>query len=823
MSANRSMPHESDPTSHTGIPSVHPLLSAIRQVLGCALAVFLLSDLTFLRDACLAGLGITLLFEAHINRKWSITRTPLDLPLFLFMLAAVLSLLTAVDPAYSLVQLRGEMFRNILLFYAVVSCFRTERECLPVFVTFLVMGVVVMTHGAIDFFEKGGSVTTLIPYRARSFFDDFQYYGTVLVQMAPFFLLLPLWFARRRIAVIASLLLLLLTGVSVFITHARWVWIVFLVQFVVCGFLLYPRKRTLIAFGLAVLFIVWLIPTYLWRHELPGSHVRSSSHARVILYEYSLERAAQDPFRGIGYGRHSFLKAYPDFVEQHVETMWHAHNLYVNALLQMGVQGLAALLFLLFRIVKVWWPRNPATSPKGFSFYVVSAAFVMIAGFFLRNVADDLFVDTPLNLFWFLLALSYPPAASSRRNAVSAGGAPDTGAPAVSRKPVGILYVFASLPVGGAEKLLYTELQRLNRKRFRPLVCSLRDPGPMGERIRRELGVPVIPLQARRFGWFGLRVVWTLKRILQRERIRIVHTHLHDGSRYGRLAARLAGVPVVVATFHNVYTRPRRRHHWINRFLARYTDVVLTVSHAVERDVIRYDRVAPEKIRVLYNTIDIPEFQKPVDRDAVREQFGARPDDVVLGCVARLEEQKGHAYLIEAMGVLVPRHPRLKLLLAGDGRLRDVLQERSRALAIESNVVFVGTSDRIPEFLKALDLFVLPSLWEGFPLVLGEAMVSGVPVVCTDVGGASELVVHGENGVIVPPGDPEALAGAVERFLQDPRGSRIMAVRAREDAENRFSPGTHMTELERLYVELLQSKGIRVNGSPFLNFGSDPQ
>ncbi|MBI4775905.1 MAG: glycosyltransferase [Deltaproteobacteria bacterium] len=788
------------------LAGLNPVLSVGRVVFASTLMVTLLIDMTFLRDLCLGGLAVLLIIESVKRRTLSLRSTPLDLPLLLYTLAALLSLLSATDPAYSFVEIRGEIFRNVLLFYLLVNSLRSEREVIPVCCALLGIGIVVMAYGIFDFFGHDGSLVSVVPYRAESFFHDFQYYGTMLIMISPFFLMLSL-IKRKWYTILPSLLGAGALGFSVYITHVRWVGIVFLLQLILIAFVMFPRKRVLLLISLGVIALTLAVPKQFWRHDLSMSTVKSSTHARVILYTFSLEKIAKHPFKGIGFGRHSFGKAYPEFVDKYLVTMWHAHNLYLNAPLQMGILGLVALLFLFYRILRTWWPKPAAEERSVFARYFHYAVFVMAVSFFFRHLADDLFVDIPLNLFWVFLGVSYCLLPTSSLPAE----APDVhwNEPSFPHEPdrIRVMYVFAALPVGGAEKLLYSELQGMDTRRFQPMVCCLSKKGPMGEQIEAS-GVPVVALNRMKHKRFDLQMIRILKDLMLRERIQVVHTHLYDGGRYGRLAAWRCGVPCVVATFHNVYVRRRPRIHLINRMLGHITDRIIAVSSSVKNDLIRFDRLPPEKIQVLHNTIDLKAFQEPYDRQAVRRAYGINDTDIVVGWVARLAKQKGHGFLFEAIQLMSESYPNLRLLLVGDGPLKQWLVEKARDLAIEERVVFTGTSHQVPELMSAMDVFVLPSLWEGLPLVIGEAMAAGVPVVGTDVGGVGELVIDGETGYLIPPGQPQAIREAVESVLEQPDRTRVMVENARKHVEKLFSTSDHTSRLHDLYMEILCSKGF---------------
>lgn len=374
------------------------------------------------------------------------------------------------------------------------------------------------------------------------------------------------------------------------------------------------------------------------------------------------------------------------------------------------------------------------------------------------------------------------------------------------RKRIKVLYVFAALPVGGAEEVLFTEVTGLDKTRFDPLVCVLSEKGPVGERIE-SLGFPVVALQRMKHHRFDHRIIRDLYRLIKTEKVDLVHTHLYDGNKYGRLAAGLARVPGLISHCHNVYARRRFKYHLVNRGLSFLNDRILAVSQAVKESVVRYDRISPGKIEVLYNGIDPSKFKGNFADSGVRQKFGVQPEDFLVGVVARLEEQKGHIYLFRALRQLLPDFPRIKVLVVGDGTLRPVLEARVREMGLSEQVLFAGTRKDIPQVLAALDLFVLPSLWEGFSLAILEALAAGTPVVATAVGGAPEIIRSGHDGLLIPPGEESSLVNAVREALLYPLKYREMGRKGKETVCRKFTVAQHLTRLQDLYLEVLAQKG----------------
>jgi glycosyltransferase involved in cell wall biosynthesis len=373
------------------------------------------------------------------------------------------------------------------------------------------------------------------------------------------------------------------------------------------------------------------------------------------------------------------------------------------------------------------------------------------------------------------------------------------------RHPSGILHVMTRLPVGGVENQLLNVLRHYDRDGLSPVVCSLSDKGEIGREMEEE-GTEVVCLNrlGHRFDW---NIVRELRELITNRGIIIVRTHQYHANLYGRLAARLAGTPCVVASVHNVYTRDRKPHRRLmNRLLAGWSDRIVAVSGSVREDVIKYDGVPGGKVTVIHNGVDIESFRN-ARGEGVREELGCGPETTVVGTVGRLTEQKGQGYLLEAAASLMKRYP-FRLLVVGDGPLLDELRRMASSLGIAGEVTFTGMRRDIPALLAAMDVFVLPSLWEGMPNALLEAMAARRPVIATDIPPFREVISSPKHGVLVPPGDTGALAGALAGLLADKPQRMKIGSRAGEKAAASYNIKSSVNTYTDLFDSILKSKGI---------------
>ncbi len=384
---------------------------------------------------------------------------------------------------------------------------------------------------------------------------------------------------------------------------------------------------------------------------------------------------------------------------------------------------------------------------------------------------------------------------------------------------VRVLHLITRLDRGGsAENTVFTAFG-LDRRRFEVTLAAGRtvSPTPGLSRFGMEKGrdwieVPQLVRDIRPF--VDLWALIKLYVLIRRGRFHIVHTHSSKAGILGRLAARMAGVPVVVHTPHGHvfygYYGPvlSRLFVVLEKLLAPLTDRIVTLTERGKREHVEFGVAGPEKFVVVHSGVELgPFLGVRADPEEIKRNLGIAPGDRVVGSLGRLVPIKGHRYLIEAAGLVLRKRPNVTFLLVGDGPLRRELEVLTEGLGIGHKVVFAGHREDEPEVLSAMDIFVLPSLNEGMGRVLVEAMAEGKPVVATDVGGVADVVEDRRTGILVPPRDPEALAEAILELLDDPEKARRFGEAGRERA-SLFSVERMVEEIEELYEDLLREKGV---------------
>lgn len=296
-----------------------------------------------------------------------------------------------------------------------------------------------------------------------------------------------------------------------------------------------------------------------------------------------------------------------------------------------------------------------------------------------------------------------------------------------------------------------------------------------------------------------------LYRLLRKEKFAAVLAFTHHASLLGLPLAWLARVPVRLAGHRgSIQDIPRwitRLHAWmVNRGIA---TLMVAVSERVRRKAIDEEGVLPERVIVIQNGIIPPSGADftDVERRRARQRLGVPADIVVALTVGRLTEQKGQVYLLRAVPLVLERFPHIVFLLAGDGPLRQELEGEARQLGIAEAVRFLGTRSDVPDLLRLADLFILPSVSEGMPVALLEAMMVGLPVIASQVEGVDEIVQDGQNGLTVPPADAKALSQAILRLASDSELRQRLGAQAKSSVENRFT----LEAMCHRYLELFQA------------------
>lgn len=367
-----------------------------------------------------------------------------------------------------------------------------------------------------------------------------------------------------------------------------------------------------------------------------------------------------------------------------------------------------------------------------------------------------------------------------------------------------VLFLSHAYMVGGAEEMVLNLVRHLP-ERFEPAVVCIHEAGPIGEEIART-GVPfkVLGLKPGLLRPFD---VLRLRDVLIECEPAIVHTFLLTGSLYGRFAAMMAHVPVVIGTEVNIYQNKKPVHALLEKWLMRRTDAVVASAASVREFYIDQVKADPAKVEVIYNAVDWSQLQTTMSRDEFRSSVGVPQDVPVAGIIARLTAQKAHQVLFDAIAH-DPGLARLHLLVVGDGELRGALAASAATLRIQDRVHFLGARRDLGNILASVDLFAMPSYWEGLPLSMVLAMGAGLPVVASRVAGIPEVVTDGVSGLLVTPGDTADLAAALNRLVHDDTLRVRLGQEALAFVRPRFGVDGYVASMSALYDRLLAEKGL---------------
>lgn len=364
-----------------------------------------------------------------------------------------------------------------------------------------------------------------------------------------------------------------------------------------------------------------------------------------------------------------------------------------------------------------------------------------------------------------------------------------------------VLQVIGNVGLGGGEHYVLRLATHMTRYGF-DTICTCR-PGGEFETLLGTQGIEGFPVRlSKERNIFAARHI---ARFCRDRDIGIVHAHGAVGAQAARLASILYGGPRPITTYHVAITNITDIPPWkkklfalLDRMMSGVDRRVLAVSEAVRGALIREAFFSPDRLHVLYTGIDADSFND-CRMHEFRKEIDVDPDSMLIGAVGRLSEEKGMDILIDAMPRILREFPSLTLVIAGDGPLKEALYRKTCNRGVDARVRFLGYRRDIERLLTGLDLLVMPSWTEGFPLVLLEAMAAGVPVVATKVGGIPEIVTDGREGVLVPPGDSLRLADRVITLMRDSSLREKMAGEGRKRVLQRFSLGRMLQELNDIY------------------------
>ncbi len=378
-------------------------------------------------------------------------------------------------------------------------------------------------------------------------------------------------------------------------------------------------------------------------------------------------------------------------------------------------------------------------------------------------------------------------------------------------RKIKVLHIITNLPVGGAQDNTLLTVEHLDRTKYEVALMS----SPEGDWVERAKALKDIELiflnrlvrPIRPFN--DGAALWQIRSILKRRSFDIVHTHSSKPGILGRIAAKWAGVPIIIHTIHGFpfhdFMHPAVRWFYINleKAMARLTDKLLTVSKLNLEKAVQLKFAKRAKFRNIYSGIDFKKFDIPLKLKEKRQELGLVNGESIVGMIGRLSEQKAPLDFIRAIPGILKTHAHVQFILIGDGELRDKTWALAKELGVEKKLKILGFRHDIPDLLPLFDVYVLTSLWEGLGRSLTEAMYTARPVVATRVEGVPELVEDGKTGLLIEPRDTPALVRSVVKLLDDKETASRLGAEAAKKISTQFRADVMVKKIEQLYEELL--------------------
>lgn len=384
-----------------------------------------------------------------------------------------------------------------------------------------------------------------------------------------------------------------------------------------------------------------------------------------------------------------------------------------------------------------------------------------------------------------------------------------------------LLLLVTQLERAGAQKVALMQARYFHQRGYKVTLCFFYDKYHLMEELSQQEAFSIVNLEAKspqgstviNVLW-TLRAMWRLYRLLRREQIQVVETLTHYSNVLGIIIAWLARVPVRISSQRNTLSEFPRWFLAIDAWIVNSPLVhrMIAVSEQTRDFCVKVQRMKPEKIIVVPNGIDLKGFDvaqwSREDLKTLRASLSIPLDAVVLITVARLHPQKGHHYLIQAASKILEAYPKVIFLWVGDGELRSELMREICRAGLSESFRLTGVREDVAQLLVLSSLFVLPSLSEGMPNVVLEAMAAKLPVVATAVDGTNSLVVNRETGLLVPPADPIALSQAISTLLDDPDSCRQMGQKGYGRVREHFSEQVMGQRYEDVIRTILVEEGV---------------
>ncbi|MEW6614142.1 MAG: glycosyltransferase family 4 protein [Thermodesulfobacteriota bacterium] len=373
-----------------------------------------------------------------------------------------------------------------------------------------------------------------------------------------------------------------------------------------------------------------------------------------------------------------------------------------------------------------------------------------------------------------------------------------------------ILYVIDNLEFGGGEKGFLQIIKGLDKEKYTIYTAS-KPYGEFGKKLG-EMRIHFEPVNMEnRFNPF---TILKLMRIIKKECVHIVHSQGARADFFSRVAVRGTRRSHLVSTIqmpvegYDVSILRKKIYRIFDRFSERFVDRFIVVSESLKKTLIDDRRIPLNKVIKIYNGVELDAYTPDVfcqSPSEIRKKLEIKNEIFVIGTIGRMVWQKGFEYLIEAASNVIKEYPEARFLIVGEGPLKGKLKVKSKELRVEDKVIFTGFRTDIKEVLSAIDIIVIPSLLEGFPMITLEAMAMAKPIIATNINGITEQITDGINGILIPPKNPSAIAQAIITLINNREKAKEMGLAARKKVEEEFSIEKMVSEIEKVYFSLMET------------------
>lgn len=356
-----------------------------------------------------------------------------------------------------------------------------------------------------------------------------------------------------------------------------------------------------------------------------------------------------------------------------------------------------------------------------------------------------------------------------------------------------VLHLLSSLNVGGREKVAIDIVNSLDRERFVPVLMSLRPGGSMRERVNDDVEV----ITYNKSDKLDFNAYREISNVIRKKNIDVLHTHNPGAFLYGFIGGKLGGLKKIINTEHGFEYNLNLKKRIAERICRRFIALTIAVSDDVKKRL-----GSSGEIRVLHNGIIISDSDYSGERENQRRMLGILPDDIVVGCVARLAYVKNHKCLLRAFRIAAEKENKLKLIIVGDGYLKEHLLALRGELSLEDKVIFYGETNNVCKVLHSMDIFALTSVYEGVSITILEAMSCGLPVVATRVGGNPDVIEDGKSGILVKSEDAESAADAILKLAVSEQMRKNFGACGHKIVKEKFNFIKTIKDIQDIYITL---------------------